>query len=116
MPVLTPISRFVVISTLILGACLPGDPAKDLAIVSGCSGPVWLRVSEDAYATAATLQDTPATQLQAGAVFQSNIFDNDTDGFTIAVSGSKDVVSKIITIHHTASRSVRVLLSDARCP
>lgn len=101
---------------LLVSGCLPGDRAKDLKITSECVQPVWLRFYEEAGATAEIFQNERPLRLDPGATYDSSIFDNDPDGFSIAVSSSEGEVGKVIVVPHTEGDAVRVVLGGEQCP
>lgn len=95
------------VASLLLSGCLPGDRAKSLKVTSECVQPVWLRFYEEASATADIFQDKRPLRLDPGATYDSSIFDNDTDGFSIAVSPSEGEVGKVIVVPHSEGNDVR---------
>jgi hypothetical protein len=103
-------------AALALSSCLPGHRGKSLVVKSECTQPAWLRVSEEARATASTFENQPADRLEAGGTFRSNVFDNDVDGISMAIAGSESDVGKIIAVPHSEGDTVEVVISGERCP
>ena len=104
------------VASLLSSGCLPGDRAKDLKVTSECVQPIWLRFYEEADATAEIFQNERPLRLDPGTTYDSSIFDNDTDGFSIAVSSSEGEVGKVIVVPHSEGDAVGVVLGGERCP
>jgi hypothetical protein len=109
-------SLLLAATALLLAGCYSSQPTKQLAVTSECSQPVWLRVHEEAGATAAILDGQRPERLDAGATYDSSVFDNDADGISIAVSPAEGDVGEIIAVPHAEGDSVRVVLTGEQCP
>jgi hypothetical protein len=105
-----------IVATLLLGGCFSGEPTKALIVTSECGRPVWLRVYEEAGAAAEVFEGRRPERLDAGAVYESTVFDNDADGISLAVSPTEGEVGRIIGVPHSEGDAVRVVLQGEQCP
>jgi hypothetical protein len=106
----------LILASLVLGDCLPGDRGKVVIVSSECSRTGWIRVSEDAHAAANSLDSQRPERLDAGATIRISVFDNDPDGFALAIAASEADVGKAMVIPHAMGRSVRAVVSGDLCP
>lgn len=104
------------VATSVLGTCVPGDRGKVLIVSSECSRPAWIRVSEDAQATAPSFRDQRPRQLDVGATIRLSVFDNDLDGLLLTIAGSEADVGKTMLVPHVHGREVVAVVNGESCP
>jgi hypothetical protein len=110
------ITGWLLVMACVAPACLPGDKAKDLWVVSRCPSPIWVRGSEVGDASKDDFVKESGALVSPGERQRFPIFDNDGDGVTLSVSAVQGEVGKLTTIPHSDADVRTVEIRDSVCP